>query len=142
MDKDNKSNNNDDVVLYFADSILSKCSGSFDDVNSAMIDHIHHYPDELWMLESYIEMKHRFGSCVFTLHFYNDKSVCIYDYRIRRPNASNLADVQFLKKALSNLGWNKLYPYHSEVDKGLDFWKSLWETGIVEYEKFENMYSR
>tara|TARA_Y100000034_G_C6790169_1_gene353739 strand:+ start:202 stop:615 length:414 start_codon:yes stop_codon:yes gene_type:complete len=133
---------NDDVVVYFSDPSLSKGGGCFDEVSKIMSDDIHYDPDKTWMIDSHVEVKHRFGMCVFDLHFYNNKSVCIYDYKVRRPNASNLSDIQFLKQALSTLGWSRLYPYHSEVDRNEDFWKSLWETGMIEYDKFESMYSR
>ena len=131
-----------DISIYFADDVLSRSSGSFDKVSSIMMKDIHQSTDGEWMLSSYVEMTHRFGSCVFELHFYKNKSVCIYNYRIKRPNASNLSDIQFLKQALSGLGWNRLYPYHSEVDRNTEFWKSLWDTGIIEYSKFDSMYSR
>jgi hypothetical protein len=132
----------DDIVVYFADPSLSSMSGEFERVSKVMTDDIHYDPNGIWMIDSYVEIKHRFGVCIFDLHFYNDKSVCIYDYKVKRPNASNLSDIQFLKQALSSLGWNKIYPYHSEVDRNEDFWKSLWETGMVECDKFERMYSR
>jgi hypothetical protein len=137
-----QNKNSDDVIVYFSEPILSRCGGSCDKACAAMYDNIHYSDGDTWMVESYVELKHRFGVCIFVLHFYNDKSVCIYDYRVKRPNASNLSDVQFLKRTLSELGWLKVFPYHSEVEKSIDFWKSLWETGIVEYEKFDNMYSR
>jgi len=131
-----------DIVIYFADPLMSNLSGIFSDIDKEMKNDIHQDPDGTWMIESHVEMRHRFGASVFILHFYNDKSVCIYDYKVRRPNASNLSDIQFLKQAISCSGWKKMYPYHSEVDRNVDFWKSLWETGIIEYDKFEDMYSR
>jgi len=133
---------NDDITVYFADPSLSKGCGDFIKVQEIMSNDIHHDPGGTWMIDSYVEIKHRFGVCIFDLHFYNNKSVCIYDYKVKRPNASNLSDIQFLKQALSGLGWEKIYPYHSEVDRNEGFWKSLWETGMIEYDKFDNMYSR
>jgi hypothetical protein len=121
---------------------MSKFGGAFSDINKEMEEDLHQDPTKTWMIESHVEVRHRFGSSSFILHFYDDKSICIYDYKVNRPNASNLSDIQFLKHAISGVGWKKLYPYHSEVDKNIDFWKSLWETGIVEYDKFEKIYSR
>jgi len=132
----------DDIVIYFSDPLMSKWSGDFSDVDKVMKDDIHQDPSGLWMISSLVEIRHRFGASSFLLHFYNDKSVCIYEHKIKRANASNLSDIQFLKHAITCCGWKKMYPYHSEVDKNVDFWKSLWETGIIEYDKFEKIYSR
>jgi hypothetical protein len=92
-----------------------------------------------WMVRSKVTIMSPFGFAILICHFYNTGKVYVAEYLPSSKDAHN-ADIKSLTYWCNEFGWKTPEPLPHVVDSWPAFWKSEWETYIVDSEYLDKKY--
>jgi hypothetical protein len=129
--------------IQFSDITLLEANGNYDKVCKIMS----HEAEKLivkshkneWMVRSKVTIMSHFGFAFLICHFYNTGKVYIAEYLPSSKEAHN-ADIKCLTYWCNEFGWKTPEPLPYVVDSWPVFWKSEWETYIVDSEYLDKKY--
>jgi len=132
-----------DYELDFDDNTLLETEGNFKEIVQIMKEDT---PADTWMLRSGLRMTitiHRqMMEAQFLLHFYSDGKVYIVEYM---PSSSDVAynpDISGLSTWVKSKGWSSLHPHTDLVKGNLVFWKTFWESHLVDSDYLDYNYGK
>ena len=128
--------------IQFSDITMLEANGSYEKVCKIMIadaeeSGVASHKGE-WMVRSKVTIMSPFGFAILICHFYNTGKVYIAEYLPSSKEAN--ADIKSLTYWCNESGWKTPEPLPHVVDSWLAFWKSEWETYIVDSEYLDKKY--
>jgi hypothetical protein len=129
--------------IQFSDITLLEANGNYEKVCKIMAADA----EELgvashkgeWMVRSKVTIMSPFGFAILICHFYNTGKVYVAEYLPSSKDAHN-ADIKSLTYWCNEFGWKTPEPLPHVVDSWPAFWKSEWETYIVDSEYLDKKY--
>lgn len=129
--------------IQFSDITLLEANGSYEKTCEIMAadaeeSGVASHKGE-WMIRSKVTVMSPFGFAILICHFYNTGKVYVAEYFPSSKDAHN-ADIKSLTYWCNEFGWKTPEPLPHVVDSWLAFWKSEWETYIVDSEYLDKKY--
>ena len=123
--------------LNFSDKVIKSCRGRYKRVCEHMLKTEPNAPK--WMLTSDVLIEASgIDSPPWNVHFFHDGHTVIWDSPSRRLTGPDMACVRAMSIALIAAGWKRPEPSLHEIDANKNFWKQMWETGIVDSRQMTN----
>lgn len=144
--------------LFFDDVTMTDAEGEFARVKAIMeqdmgggwefIPHLKQYrrkgtdhiPRENWCIRTKLTITHPMGEGNFLLNLFNDGKIAIVQYHGNTADASYNPDVRCLTKWSQAAGWKIPEPLPELISEAHRFWKTMWETLLVDSEYLDNRY--
>lgn len=132
-----------DFEIQFSDITMLEANGSYKKVckimeKDAKDSGVSGHKGE-WMIRSKVTVLSPFGFAILICHFYNTGKVYVSEYMPSSKDAHN-TDIKCLTYWCNEFGWQTPEPLPAVVDSWLSFWKSEWETYIINSDYLDKKY--
>jgi hypothetical protein len=87
-----------------------------------------------WMVRSEVTIDFPTNSCIFIVHFYQNRDIYIVEYQSSVSDVFYNSDIPCISMWSQDKGWNCPQPHPDLIRDAMEFWKHFWETGILDSE--------
>jgi len=127
-----------DFTVDYNDLTLIETEANFPDVQKIMNADMAGRKE--WMISSNIYITHKYGTCVFGINMWHNKTVDIVSYVPSTKEIIGSDDLQCLSFWCQELGWDCPKVSEPLVLSNIKLWKYIWSVNLVESDYLDKTY--